>query len=647
MAQELNHTFLRMPLVPTMGVPVQLRLAGLLEAADSQNLTATDCTIGDSGRVLRAIMQHANYFALETSFVGVKLHQAAQFALDVLLPLLGRPRHIQLCTDGSFKDFSGSSWAFAAVALGESGSVSFLGFVKGYISDTSAIPLDPSIWKDTILSSTTVELFGILWASIWALGYFAVQLKHHELSLPACTIFSDSTSAIGLANGEFGASNNQGLAALLHPVFMLAKWTLGVIVHVGGHANNPWTELADSLAKSEDAKVTRYKDFLINELRHSPALDWCWTKFVTPSMLAAYPFFPEAGGKFTLPHKEVRCDEPPLEQGMSSTKSKARITFSFKVMTYNVCSALDRGPGTTGTKGHRRGDLIRNQILAQDYLLVGIQEARNVSGKRTPKGFIILASGAQKGNLGCELWVSASAPYVYVDGAPKYLTGKHLVGLQDPDKVQLFMSLIREIPQVPIKPHITPDILQAIQYRRRIRHILRTWRRLDGGAVEQSLMHLDVGSPVYDAPPDCFKLRTVAVTDGIAEFKADNIRMHELIEVLVQCLRDTGSCLKRLPKEARGHTLEQLSLEVEAAADSYNPGLEWKILRQLQRFGGRPPNGSTDFPIRMDSQGDLIQSSKDLAQEVLKFFGYIENADTVDWEDLMSDYNQNPKIPSQ
>eukprot|EP00959_Pyramimonas_sp_CCMP1952_P327842 6863588-Pyramimonas_sp.AAC.1 len=86
---------------------------------------------------------------------------------------------------------------------------------------------------------------------------------------------------------------------------MLAKWTRGMnIAHVRGRANNPWTELADSLAKSEDAKVTRYQDFLINELRYSPALDWCWTKFATPSMLAAYPFSPEAGGKFTLPHKE-------------------------------------------------------------------------------------------------------------------------------------------------------------------------------------------------------------------------------------------------------------------------------------------------------------------------------------------------------
>eukprot|EP00959_Pyramimonas_sp_CCMP1952_P111969 2341876-Pyramimonas_sp.AAC.1 len=67
-----------------------------------------------------------------------------------------------------------------------------------------------------MLSSTAGELCGILWAPIWAIGTFAVQLKHPELSLPAFTIFSDSTSASGIAAGEFGASNNQALPALTH-----------------------------------------------------------------------------------------------------------------------------------------------------------------------------------------------------------------------------------------------------------------------------------------------------------------------------------------------------------------------------------------------------------------------------------------------
>eukprot|EP00959_Pyramimonas_sp_CCMP1952_P224797 4700459-Pyramimonas_sp.AAC.1 len=67
-------------------------------------------------------MQHANYFALATSAVGIEVHQAAQFALDVSLPLQGGPRRAQLYADGSFEYYDRSSWAFAAVALGESGT---------------------------------------------------------------------------------------------------------------------------------------------------------------------------------------------------------------------------------------------------------------------------------------------------------------------------------------------------------------------------------------------------------------------------------------------------------------------------------------------------------------------------------------------
>ena len=48
--------------------------------------------------------------------------------------------------------------------------------------------------------------------------------------------------------------------------------------------------------------------------------------------------------------------------------------------------------------------------------LLGVQEVRSAAGARVVDGFVVLASGADKGTLGCELWAGSERPYASIDG---------------------------------------------------------------------------------------------------------------------------------------------------------------------------------------------------------------------------------------
>ena len=48
--------------------------------------------------------------------------------------------------------------------------------------------------------------------------------------------------------------------------------------------------------------------------------------------------------------------------------------------------------------------------------LLGVQEARSPAGARVVDGYMVLASGSDRGTLGCELWADTECPYASVDG---------------------------------------------------------------------------------------------------------------------------------------------------------------------------------------------------------------------------------------
>ena len=82
--------------------------------------------------------------------------------------------------------------------------------------------------------------------------------------------------------------------------------------------------------------------------------------------------------------------------------------------SFNVCTLGDSGTRSRFLAG--RPALIRRQVREIGINLLGVQEARTAAGSRVVDGYVVLASGAGRGTLGCELWADVERPYAIVDG---------------------------------------------------------------------------------------------------------------------------------------------------------------------------------------------------------------------------------------
>ena len=61
---------------------------------------------------------------------------------------------------------------------------------------------------------------------------------------------------------------------------------------------------------------------------------------------------------------------------------------------------------------------LTEQFHAHALLIGGLQETRTPQGQCTSQQVLRLASGADHGHGGVELWVSLRQPYCYVDETP-------------------------------------------------------------------------------------------------------------------------------------------------------------------------------------------------------------------------------------
>ena len=244
---------------------------------------------------------------------------------------------MHLYTDGSFRGKNGNALAFVAVGTGRDDVISFMGYTKMQAADSVGIDLDP---KET--SSTTIELIGILWACIWVLFYYGpVNQSVQPDNMPNFVIFCDSTSAVGLALGEFDPSVNQELAYLAYTFQDLARRRFGVcLLHVRGHAGNPWNEMADRIAGCPDVLGAELPDAFRNALGHLRLMDWIWLKEAPQCTRVLYPISQDFRMCAQAPPR--RLQKPFPSPGVS--ENKVPIAVDFKVATSNATSARDAEP---------------------------------------------------------------------------------------------------------------------------------------------------------------------------------------------------------------------------------------------------------------------------------------------------------------
>ena len=137
---------------------------------------------------------------------------------------------------------------------------------------------------------------------------------------------------------------------------------------------------------------------------------------VPPDVRDAYP--PLRGGCFVF--NEVRSSVSPSRLSKGSVDGDVGCVRSTDVIacvsfgSFNVCTLGASGSRSKFVAG--RPALIRRQVRELGANLLGVQEARSAAGARVVDGFVVLASGANKGTLGCGLWADVEKPYASVDG---------------------------------------------------------------------------------------------------------------------------------------------------------------------------------------------------------------------------------------
>ena len=194
--------------------------------------------------------------------------------------------------------------------------------------------------------------------------------------------------------------------------------------HVKGHSNNPWNELADTMAEQArvgatiapcpvDPETTR---MLMASCR------WLWLEQLPPEQAQQYP--PLVDGAFVFEH------DPTLDRIIgdiySSTTNHDKATTDpyveykdsaidadIKVGTANVLTMLDADKAKGPTMAQpARPTWIAQQWSKQGYGIVGVQEARSqCSGTSTFGDYKVFSSAAAKGQGGCQLWLNIQKPY--------------------------------------------------------------------------------------------------------------------------------------------------------------------------------------------------------------------------------------------
>lgn len=203
----------------------------------------------------------------------------------------------------------------------------------------------------------------------------------------------------------------------------LSQWvpTTVSIHEIRGHSNNPWNDLADSLAKFVTGDTDRFQPvrfgLLHQFLRASHDVDWSWLQGMPSSMPHCFPNFiqqsiwqfpPSMRKVQGLPVKPV----PPVEP----------VPFACKMATINVL-ALDKVDCQMeiGRRNGARTIRLDHQLHAERFHVAGLQETRTLQGQFRTNHFLIFSSGCvgpSAARFGCELWLHRTLPLLNMPDGP-------------------------------------------------------------------------------------------------------------------------------------------------------------------------------------------------------------------------------------
>lgn len=384
-------------------------------SSDSARVPMRRCTAYAGSQSLVELTASIAGIALVRDFGGIPLNDAARAGLA--MTSMGSEDLVAydelfIYTDGSFSDACAEAttgWAF--VVLGRVGMQIEVVGVLFHPGPGSGLVFS----EIPELDNNDMEAAAVLWAALWLLVV--------RPAVPV-TVVSDSALAEHVAQSLWYWRARPGVAQVLSSVCQVAEQVVQLHwEHIQSHCGHPWNELADSLAKwAALGHGCFLPDALCDRMQASNSLNWEWLRAAPAEFRAAYP--PIVGTDFVF--TELRSEAaltPPRGSAEGGGGSRPGMSAGFGVVSYNVRTFKSGdNPGAVEPAElpapplPGRAAALRRQFRDLGVAIVGFQESRTAAESYQVDGFLVIASGAIKGNLGCELWVDLRAPLVKQDG---------------------------------------------------------------------------------------------------------------------------------------------------------------------------------------------------------------------------------------
>ena len=310
--------------------------------------------------------------------------------------------HVDIFTDGSFRASDGSmAWALVAVGFDHCNCRRLTGYMSGGIG----LPGESGHFGNTACNAHVAELAALLGAMLLAAN----------LSPCPARICYDAQSAGGIASGTMFPHSTDALAEAVGHVFGLLH-ALRVPVsflHVRAHTGVLWNECADAIAKTAcnaDGWRTVQQDPLPGLLQ-GPELAWLW--LLAERACSGLPAVARDGTSSRLlvaPPEPIWHRMPGIPRLSAEPKVSKLAHIQFTVATYNTLSL--RNPAQVEALDacfHRAG-----------IHFVGLQETRvDDQARGATAHFHVYRSRADKGQLGCQIWVHKAFPLDEHGNRPK------------------------------------------------------------------------------------------------------------------------------------------------------------------------------------------------------------------------------------
>jgi len=358
-----------------------------------------------------------------------RVHPAAAHAL-ASLPIARAQQMTKIIaytdgTGGTHQDGDdGPQPAWASVILGSDtdGTIFFCGVLCAKVSDSGAFfeTLDK-------VDNNTAEFSAVIWTILYAL-----QLP----DAVAIDIITDSDLAIGTAESVYHNCSNGDLAGILTELWKaIAFQKFSSLFHVHSHQEDPYNELADSLAAltSRGEVTTPLPYHIKGKLRYHAPWQWLWLQFADDHTREAYP--PIVNHAFEFSPCQLSCNG--VNGPMQHYQHKEKVTRGPVHVRLALVTVNSRTLQPSGQMFFKNGTLVpaindygkaaayRAQFIDARKSIIGILEARSKQGTRHSRQMLVFASGANNGNWGCELHVNTSIPYATQSDKKWFFNARH------------------------------------------------------------------------------------------------------------------------------------------------------------------------------------------------------------------------------